>query len=81
MCHPFYVGLKAVRKGMLVAATGRNVKSMLKSRKLRSRKGRAFVVNAKAFDGRHVVGEAKRAAKKKNYALARKLLDDYALSD
>lgn len=64
-----------------MAATKRNITNMLKSRKMQSQKGRAFVVEAKAFDGRHVVSTPKRPVKKKNYALARKLMENYSLSD
>jgi hypothetical protein len=64
-----------------VAATVKNVKSMLKSRKLQARRSRAFMVDAQGFDGRQVSPVAKRAAKTKNYTLARRLLDKYCLTD
>lgn len=64
-----------------VAATSKNVKSMLKSRKLQSRKTRAFMVHVAAFDGGHVASDKKRGQKKKNFKLARKLMDHYSLSE
>ncbi len=64
-----------------MAATSKNVKSMLKSKKLQSRKARAFMVNVAAFDGGHVVDDKKRAPKKKNFKLARKLMDNYSLPE
>ncbi len=63
-----------------MAATRRNVNNMHKSRKLQSRKGRAFVADPKLFDGSHVSAE-KRSPKKSNYTLARKLIDNYCLHD
>lgn len=68
-------------RGFTVAATSRNVKSMLKSRKLQSRKARAFMVNVAAFDGSHVTPDKKRAQKKKNFKLARRLMDNYSLPE
>lgn len=64
-----------------MAATRQNVKSMVKSRKLQARKKRAFGTTVKAFDGRHVVADAKRSPKKKNFALLRKLLDNFVLPE
>lgn len=65
----------------LVAATSKNVKSMLKSRKLQTRKTRTFMVDAKGFDGGQTPTGKRRSAKKKNFELARKLMDNYCLPD
>lgn len=64
-----------------MAATSRNVKSMLKSRKLQSRKARPFMANVKAFDGSHVALDKRRTPKKRNFKLARKLMDNYCLPE
>lgn len=64
-----------------VAATSKNVKSMLKSRKLQTRKTRTFMVDAKGFDGGQTPTGRRRSAKKKNFELARKLMDNYCLPD
>lgn len=64
-----------------MAATRRNVKSMLKSRKLQSRKTRAFMQKVAAFDGPHASGDKNRNSRKKNFELARKLMDHYVLSE
>lgn len=63
-----------------MAATRRNVKSMIKSRKIQSRKPRAFMVDAQSFGGPSTAAK-KRAPKKKNFELARKVMDNYCLPE
>lgn len=64
-----------------MAATRKNVKSMIKSRKMQSRKPRAFMVDVQSFDGGSSTVAKKRAPKKKNFELARKVMDNYCLPE
>jgi len=76
-----YSGTSGTMWGSFVAATSKNVQSMLESKKIQSRQERAFMDNVKAFDGSHVSVNKARPPKKKNYQLARKLMDNYSLLD
>lgn len=74
-----YIRCLNEQKRLIMAATTKNLRSMLKSRKHQSRKVRTFMASAKAFDGSHVSAEKKRAHKKRNFTLARKVRENYCL--